>query len=72
MPLQAGTSQETVSENIRELHTGKTYARTRRRKGKKAADKQAVAIALAQRRRSRQRRRTRRHIPYPSVKRAYS
>ncbi len=52
MPLAAGTDRATVSRNIRELHTGKTYAATRAKFGKARADKQAVAIALAQRRRT--------------------
>ena len=52
MPLKRGKSRATVSSNIRELHTGKTYARTRRKFGKKKADKQAVAIALNKRRES--------------------
>ncbi len=52
MPLKKGKSQQTVSQNIRELHTGKTYAKTKSKEGKKMADKQAVAIALRQARRS--------------------
>lgn len=43
MPLNPRAS---VSHNISELHTGKTYAHTERKFGKKDADKQAVAIAL--------------------------
>ncbi len=50
MPLAAGMSNTIVSANIRELHTGKTYARTRAKFGKRRADKQAVAIALAKKR----------------------
>lgn len=52
MPVERGTSQATVSGNIRELHTGTTYARTKAKFGKRKADKQAVAIALAARRKS--------------------
>jgi hypothetical protein len=51
--LKKGKSRKTVSANIRELHTGKTHAKTQRKFGKKAADKQSVAIALSQARRSR-------------------
>jgi hypothetical protein len=52
MPLLKGRSLKTFQGNIREFHTGKTYARTKRKFGKKRADKQAVAAAYAQRRRS--------------------
>jgi len=46
MPLKKGSSKETVSENIREFHKGKTYAHTRSEFGKDRANAQAVAIAL--------------------------
>lgn len=45
MPLKRGNS---VSANIRELHRGRTYQRTRRKFGAKRANKQAVAIAMHQ------------------------
>lgn len=51
-PLAKGTSKKTVSKNIREFHTGKTYAATKRKFGKKKADKQAIAVALSEKRRS--------------------
>lgn len=47
MPLKSGSSSSTVSSNIKELHSGKTYARTESKFGKHKADKQAVAIALS-------------------------
>ncbi len=52
MPLKAGKSRKTISGNIRELHTGKTYRRTKAKFGKKKADKQAVAIALSEARKT--------------------
>lgn len=52
MPLKKGKSRGVISENIREFHTGKTYAATKRKFGKKRADKQAVAAALSTARRS--------------------
>ena len=57
MPLKKGRSKRTIRSNIRELHSGKTYARTRRKFGKKKADKQAVAIAYSTARRHKRRRR---------------
>ncbi len=44
MPLKTG--KKNVGANIRELHRGETYARTKKKHGKKKADEQAVAIAL--------------------------
>lgn len=52
MPLKKGKSKAAVSQNIREFHTGRTYARTRAKFGKRTADRQAVAAALSQKRRS--------------------
>lgn len=52
MPLHKGKSQATISQNIREFHTGKTYAHTKAKFGKKTADRQAVAAAESQARRS--------------------
>jgi len=56
MPLRPGSSNDVVSSNISELHGGKTYAKTKRKYGKKKANKQAVAIALSKRRESKRRR----------------
>lgn len=47
MPLKSGSSEKTISSNIRELHTGKTYAHTEEKFGKKRANEQAIAIAIA-------------------------
>lgn len=46
MPLHKGKSKKVISENIKEFHTGPTYAHTEQKFGKKRADKQAVAAAL--------------------------
>lgn len=46
MPLKKGSSKKVVSSNISEFHGGKTYAHTKKKFGKKRADKQAVAVAL--------------------------
>jgi hypothetical protein len=46
MPLRKGRSRKTVSTNISELHHGKTFAHTRKKFGKRRANKQAIAIAL--------------------------
>lgn len=52
MPLTPGASRAAISQNIRELHTGKTYAHTAGKFGKERANKQAVAIALNEARKS--------------------
>lgn len=52
MPLKKGKSRKVVSENIRELHSGQTYAHTKEKFGKAKANKQAIAIALSQARKS--------------------
>ena len=56
MPLKRGSSQATIAGNIRELHGGRTFARTAARHGKATANKQAVAIAMKEARKSRRRR----------------
>jgi hypothetical protein len=52
MPLEPG---EEPGKAIRELHTGKTYRRTKKKFGKKKADRQAIAIALENKRKSKKR-----------------
>jgi len=52
MPVKKGKSKKVFQENIREFHTGKTYAATKKKFGKKKADKQAVAVAYSAKRRS--------------------
>lgn len=51
-PLKRGRGKKVVSENIAELHGGKTYAKTEKKFGKAKADEQAIAIALDQARKS--------------------
>jgi hypothetical protein len=46
MPGRKGAKN--VAGNIREVHKGKTYARTKKKFGKKKADKQAVAIGFSE------------------------
>lgn len=52
MPMKRGKSRKVISTNIREFHHGKTYARTKRKYGKRAADRQAVAASLSNARRT--------------------
>ncbi len=39
MPLAPGKGKKTVANNIAELHTGNTYAKTKKKFGKKKADR---------------------------------
>lgn len=55
MPLKNGKGKATINSNISEFHTGKTYAHTAAKYGKKRANAQAVAVALSQARKSRAR-----------------
>jgi hypothetical protein len=48
MPLNPNAG---IGENIKEFHTGKTYAKTAAAHGKKTADRQAIAVAFATQRR---------------------
>ena len=54
-PLKKG--KKNVGANIRELHKGETYARTKKKYGKKKANEQAVAIALDTARKKKKKRR---------------
>jgi hypothetical protein len=47
MPLKPGSDAKTVSTNIREFHTGPTYAHTAAKFGKERARKQAIAVAMS-------------------------
>ena len=44
MPLLKGKAN--IGKNISEYHKGKSYAHTKRKFGKKRADRQAVAVAM--------------------------
>ena len=50
MPLIHSDTQAATESNFDELRHGKTFARTRRKYGKKRAQKQMVAIALKNKR----------------------
>lgn len=52
MPLRKGTDRKTTRENFEEFGRGKTYQRTKRRFGKKRADKQRIAAILNNKRKS--------------------
>lgn len=51
MPLKRGKSKKAQDWNFHELRKGKTYAKTRRKYGKKRAQKQMIAIVLDAKRR---------------------
>jgi hypothetical protein len=44
MPLLSG--KKNIGKNIKELHSGKVYAKTAQKFGKAVANKQAIAIAM--------------------------
>jgi hypothetical protein len=52
MPLKKGKGKKVLSENISEFHKGKTYEKTKKKFGKKTANKQAIAAAYSQQRKS--------------------
>ena len=57
MPLKKSDSDEATKENFEEIHKSGTYKRTRRKYGRKAANKQAVAVVLSNKRKATQRKR---------------
>jgi len=57
MPFKKGTSKKTVQANFHEFRHGKTYAKTKRKYGKKTAQKQMVAAVLSEKRRSKKKKR---------------
>ena len=57
MPLRKSASAGATRENFEEFGRGKTYARTRRKYGKKKANKQRIAVVLNQKRKAARRKR---------------
>ena len=55
MPLKKGTDRKTTESNFREFGTGKTYRHTKKRFGKKRADRQRIAVVLPNKRKSKHR-----------------
>jgi len=47
MPFKPGSSQKTVSDNIREFHNGARYKKLVKKFGKKKANRIAIAAALS-------------------------
>lgn len=52
MPLIESTSKEATRKNFEEFGAGKTYARTKKKLGKKRADKQRIAVVLSNKRKA--------------------
>lgn len=50
MPLLQSDTQSATEDNFREFGKGKTYSRTKRKYGKKRADKQRIAVVLSNKR----------------------
>ena len=57
MPLRDSDTQSATEDNFREFGKGKTYARTRRKYGKKKANKQRIAVVLKNKRKAARRKR---------------
>lgn len=55
MPLEKSSGKAATRRNFEELGRGKTYRHTKRKFGKKRADRQRVAIVLKNRRKSKRR-----------------
>ena len=55
MPLKKGTDRKTTESNFREFGAGKTYRHTKKRFGKKRADRQRIALVLSNKRKSKHR-----------------
>jgi hypothetical protein len=57
MPLRDSDTQAATKDNFREFGKGKTYARTKRKYGKKKANKQRIAVVLKNKRKAARRKR---------------
>ena len=55
MPLERSSSKAATRRNFEELGHGRVYSRTKRRHGKKRADKQRIAIVLRNKRKAKHR-----------------
>jgi hypothetical protein len=60
MPLIKKTDRKSTEKNFDEVRHGKTYEKTRKKSGKKRANKQMVAIVLSNKRKAEEKRRGRR------------
>jgi hypothetical protein len=52
MPLIESTSKEATRKNFEEFGRGKTYIRTKKKSGKRKADKQRIAVVLSNKRKA--------------------
>lgn len=57
MPLEKSSSKAATKRNFEEFGRGKTYARTKRKFGKKRADRQRIAVVLSNKRKATSRKR---------------
>lgn len=56
MPLERSTSKAATKRNFEEFGKGKTYSHTRKKFGKRKADKQRIAVVLNNKRKTKQKR----------------
>lgn len=57
MPLRKSASKSATRANFEEFGRGKTYARTKKRYGKKRADRQRIAVVLNNKRKAKRHKR---------------
>lgn len=57
MPLRDSDTQSATEDNFREFGEGATYARTKRKYGKKKANAQRVAVVMKNKRKAARRKR---------------